>query len=217
MTTTTNGVTTYIDKGCWRDSEDRTLSIMTDGGDRKHTTVDTCAAIASKNFLTTFALQDGNRYGKGQCFLAKGSDDYTRQGAVPSPCAPLGDGYLNHVYTIPAQQAPSVKDLGCWSTTSSLPAMLPLITEEKNYYTPEACAKYVNDKFPLPWWSFGSGRTFTVRDGTCYVSDKDNMNLSNGGTNGNTAVTCAANGAREKDGVYHMYQQPSFWESMWKH
>jgi len=212
--------TTYVDQGCWRDSEDRTLSIKVDNGDRNYTTVDACGAIASKNFLTTFALQDGNRFGKAQCFLAReGTDKYARQGAVPSPCAPLGDGYVNHVYTttIPAGNRPAMKDLGCWSSTSPSSAILPLRADEKTYFTPEACAAYVRDNFASPpWWQpFSSvGRTYTVRDGMCYVSDKDGLDLT---ANGNTTVACAAttNGGPEPPGVFHMYRQPGYWWPWW--
>jgi len=221
MTTTlgTPGpTTTYVDKGCWKDSLDRTFSFAVDNGDQGYATVDSCGAIASKNFLTIFALQNGNiPTGKGQCFLPKGGDDYARQGAVPS-CAPLGDAWVNHVYatTIPAGNRPAIKDLGCWSSTSPSSAILPLQADGKRYFTPEACAAYVRDNFASPpWWQpFSSGgRTYTVRDGMCYVSDKDELDLT---ASGNTAVACAAtNGAAEQPGVFHMYRQPGYWWPWW--
>lgn len=94
----------YEDMGCWNDTSNRALSMCST---RKYATVDGCAAFAAQNLATTFALQNNSGTGQAQCCIVVvagggggGSDDYKKYGEASSPCGPLGDEWVNHVYTI---------------------------------------------------------------------------------------------------------------------
>jgi hypothetical protein len=93
---------TYMDQGCWNDSNPRAISYAVDNFGYGFT-VESCGAAAKNMGATTFALQNGgsgggSAGGGGQCFIVKGDDDFTVYGASQLPCERLGMPYVNHVY-----------------------------------------------------------------------------------------------------------------------
>ena len=82
----------YTDQGCWNDQPNRALN----GGPQQYGySVQTCYEYAKNAGSDTFALQDN-----GWCVTNKPGDDYKKYGQASGPCAPLGAGWINHVFTI---------------------------------------------------------------------------------------------------------------------
>ncbi len=85
-----NGNNKWINRGCFKDDGTRTIPINIPniiGAEQ-------CSSVASSAGSNVFGLQYG-----GECFIGKNAP-YDRLGAAPGPCNPLGDSWVNNVYTL---------------------------------------------------------------------------------------------------------------------